>query len=358
MLILILSCSTGGLQTAGTIPDPTTGGDSSAPEAKGDTSTTETDSDCCFDPGDGWTIAASATSLDVAHHGVVDLTVSDFGTRIGSGPIDPGVVGGSNLYVEGRMGVETTYWMKQPYGAGATVSIGTANDHFAFYAENESGDNNDVESVAVYAASVTPRSSPRVNVAAWFSAANAPAGNIGTRIDAQYSPDASPPNQTLQLREMSGDTPLYVGYYNPNYIDARDGAYAVAGFDMRINGAPVATFTNSGVYAESFQVWSSQSVKSDIVPLSSADRAAAARDVLGMQVVRFRYTGDTTTHVGLIAEDTPIELVDAERRAVRLPETVAYLVASNQELSAQNTELRAELRQLRADVELIKRSGR
>ena len=90
-------------------------------------------------------------------------------------------------------------------------------------------------------------------------------------------------------------------------------------------------------------------MKTDIVPLSPADRAAVGREVQGMQVVRFRYKDDEgeRPHVGIIADDAPRGIVDTEGRAVRLPETVAYLVASNQELASENAKLRADLDALR-----------
>ncbi len=364
---VLLSCSTDGSATEAKRAQPSrqwgtrdssSGGDTAATgdSAPTDDTTTGEKEPCRVEPGDGWSIAPDGTALVFAHRGNVDLTVSDAGTRIGSGPIASDVVGGSNVYIDGRLGVETNYWMKQPYGAGAAFSTATGNDHYALYAENESGDANSVESVSVYGAATTARTSPRVNVAGWFTAANAPGGNIGARVDAQYSPDASPPNQTLQLREMSGDTPLYVGYYNPNYIDARDGAYGVTGFDVRINGTPVATFTQSGVYAEDYQVWSSKTLKTDIVALSDSDRAQLASEVQGIQVVRFRYRDDVAAipHVGLIAEDAPRGIVDADGRAVRLPETVAYLVAANQELASENVAMRADLDALRRQVEALK----
>ena len=363
LLLALLSCSTGGTLAAGTLPAnssdtevSTDTVDSAGTDDTTDTFPDDDTSDCAFDPGDSWTIGASSYSLDFAHRGSIDFTMSDLGARIGSGPIDTAVVGGGNLYLDGRLGVETNYWMKQPYGTGAAFSTATGNDHFALYAENESGDANEIESVSVYGAAVTPRTSPRTNVAGWFTAANAPGGNIGTRIDAQYSPDASPPNQTLQLREMSGDTPLYSAYVNPTYLDARDGAYAVAGFDIRLNGTAAASFTTSGIYAEGFQIWSSKTLKQDIEPISDRDRAEIAREVRDLDVVRFHYKDDPKgkTHVGLIAEDAPRGMVDAEGRAVRLPETVAYLVASNQELASENARMKAELDALRKDVEALK----
>ena len=361
LLISLLSCSDGSALTAGTLPassgdtQPDVSDSSAGDETGGVFADTDT-SECAFDPGDSWTIGASSYSLDFAHRGAIDFTMSDLGARIGSGPIDTAVVGGGNLYLDGRLGVETNYWMKQPYGTVAAFSTATGNDHFALYAENESGDANELESVSVYAAAVTPRTSPRANVAGWFTAANAPGGNIGARVDAQYSPDVSPPNQTLQLREMSGDTPLYVAYYNPTYIDAHDGAYAVAGFDVRLNGTAAASFTSSGIYSEGFQIWSSKTLKTDITPISDADREQIAREVRGINVVRFHYKDDPNgkLHVGLIAEDAPRGIVDAEGKAVRLPEAVAYLVASNQQLASENAEMRSELDALRRDVERMK----
>jgi hypothetical protein len=356
---LFVACPEGAVRSAGTLPGASAG-DSQATDGDTDFEDDTDRDDCSVDPGDGWTISAASSSLDFAHRGVTDFTMSDAGARVGSGAIDSAVIGSGNLYVDGRMGVETNYWMKQAQGDGAAFSVGTANDHFAVYVENESGDNNSNDSVSIFGGSVTPRSAPRVNIGGHFSAANAPAGNIGMLVDAQYSPSASPPNQTLVLREMSGDTPLYVGYFNPNYFDAHDGAYAVSGFDIRINTAAVATFTTGGMYASSYNVWSSRTLKSGVEPVSDADRAAMAEAVEDLRVVRFRYLDDPggKQHVGLIAEEAPAEMVDAAGRAVRLPETVAYLVAANQELSADNKELRDELAALRRDVEALRASPR
>ena len=254
--------------------------------------------------------------------------------------VDPAVVGTGNVFVGGRLGIQTNFWAKQPFGAGAAFSIGTGNDRFAAYLENESGDANSVESVAIFAGSVTARTSPRVNVGGWFSAANAPAGNLGLRVDAQYCPGASPPLQVATLREVSNNDVVREVILNPSFFDFRSGTQPSTQAEVRFDGAAAAsvgsngTLTlSSGAYVSPGGVWtnaSSRGYKTDIRPLSPDEQRRLLSDLLDTQVVSYRYKTEPggKPHVGVIAEDAPESLVDANRKGVPTGDAIGVLIAA------------------------------
>ena len=60
------------------------------------------------------------------------------------------------LQINARVGVFTNFWMNQPIGQGAALSIGTAIDRYAVYAEIDGISCPDHPSVAVFASNVAP----------------------------------------------------------------------------------------------------------------------------------------------------------------------------------------------------------
>ena len=272
---------------------------------------------------DAWTLSAGTDGLELSlDTGDPTAVFSAAGLGIGVVP-DVNAVGDGNLQVWGRLGVQTGYWMEKPYSEGAALSIGTGDDLFGFYVENESVDGHDA--ISTYSAAVTPRTAPYTNIAAWTTAANASAGNVGLRVDAQYSPDASPPNQTLHLREVSGNDVLYQAYINPTYFDFRDGTYAIPGVEFRINGVTVATISSSGMSAQRVMV-------------GGGDRAvepAAVGDEALSRLERAEVMRDS---------DGRLVLGDGE---VDLEEQLAWLVAANRQMLEDNARLQAEVEELR-----------
>lgn len=98
-----------------------------------------------------------------------------------------------------------------------------------------------------------------------------------------------------------------------------------------------------------------------MTPLAPDEYGRIADELAGMDVVRFRYLSEapgTKPHLGMIAEDAPVDIVDANGRAIRLPETVAYLVAANRALAAQKDALRTDLDALRRDVDALRAGAR
>jgi hypothetical protein len=94
---------------------------------------------------------------------------------------------------------------------------------------------------------------------------------------------------------------------------------------------------------------SSRSVKKDITPYRG-DPLALIRAV---RFVRFRYKAEAEserTHVGFIAENTPVDLSGPHHNAFNINNSLAVNMAATQALDREIRQLQAEVRTLTAEV--------
>jgi hypothetical protein len=102
--------------------------------------------------------------------------------------------------------------------------------------------------------------------------------------------------------------------------------------------------------ANGWNLLSSREYKRDIRPLDAAERAAVLAAIVDTDVVHYTYAGDPDAeeHIGVIAEDSPEEILSKDRGAVSLGDWSAFLMAGMQAQQTEIEELRCELDVLRA----------
>ena len=115
------------------------------------------------------------------------------------------------------------------------------------------------------------------------------------------------------------------------------------------NGTSTGATTNSSVfvsgntiYADGFWQNSSRYLKNNIIPFN-IDALALLNQV---NIVTFNYKDDkdSVSHIGFIAEDTPIELSSPKKNAMDIPSTVGVLIKAIQQLEARIKELESKLK--------------
>lgn len=139
---------------------------------------------------------------------------------------------------QGRLGVMTDFWAKQPWGKGAALSVGTASDRFAVYGEIDAVSCPDHPSTAFYGSVVAPNSA-QPNIAFESHAANAPAGNLPFYGDYQYAP-GSPlvPTEGVRLLEVDSSSTIQRQVsISANGITLKDGAQSITGYYIQKIGS-------------------------------------------------------------------------------------------------------------------------
>ena len=102
----------------------------------------------------------------------------------------------------------------------------------------------------------------------------------------------------------------------------------------------------SGAYVTSGGVWtnaSSRAYKTDIQGLSPKEERALLDEIIDAELVRFRYKREPSgrRHVGLIAEDAPVDLADAPRKGIPTGDAIGVLIGAVKAQQAEITGLKA-----------------
>ncbi len=105
---------------------------------------------------------------------------------------------------------------------------------------------------------------------------------------------------------------------------------------------------NGSVAAGGFLQYSSAVFKTDIQSLEGAELTRALIAIENTPIYRFRYKDatDSKIHIGVIADETPQEMLSASKDALDLQDATAYLAAALKELAARNDALKVRLAKL------------
>ena len=109
------------------------------------------------------------------------------------------------------------------------------------------------------------------------------------------------------------------------------------------------------VLANAYNLTSSREAKKQIEPLAQEDYRDILEQINGLQMVRFLYKDEENRqpHLGVIAEESPEEILDPTGKAVSLADYASFLLAGLKAQSEQIETLKAQVKALENKLEEI-----
>lgn len=108
-------------------------------------------------------------------------------------------------------------------------------------------------------------------------------------------------------------------------------------------------YVNGDALGNNWTTYSSRLYKKDIVPLSSKDYGRILDQAATIDVVRFRYKedpADSKLRIGVIAEESPREILMEGNDGLNLADSIGYLAAAMKELNTRHQALKDRLTKL------------
>ena len=118
-------------------------------------------------------------------------------------------------------------------------------------------------------------------------------------------------------------------------------------------------YVNGSAYATGGFTGSSRMMKTEIQPLALSEYPELLDQLASMEVVRFRWKEgmkmDHRTHLGIIAEEAPVEITNEDKTAIGTSEYLAFLAASVKAVKGECDILKGECKGLKAENDALKK---
>lgn len=169
----------------------------------------------------------------------------------------------------------------------------------------------------------------------------------------------------LSKPDATGPVQNHYGIFLEPQVGASGANYALysQGGDVYLNGkvgigAQPSTYAlqvgnpgdGSEARANAWNVLSSREYKRDIEALDGAAYERILAQIEATDVVHYRYADDDHVHLGVIAEDSPKEILSRDGKGVSLGDYAAFLLAGMKAQQRELDALRGELEALRAQI--------
>jgi len=185
---------------------------------------------------------------------------------------------------------------------------------------------------------------------ALVGASDGSAATGGTNIGGLFTANNNTNNYGVQIMGPTAGASNYALYSSSQAQSFFNGAVGIgtqaptAGFLLDVNGT---------ARCQSLTQYSSKTHKKDIQPLVSADYRDILSKLQQTNVFHFRYkeaSNDSKLKVGLIAEESPKEIVSSDGKGIDLGETISFALAAIKAQQEQIEDLKGQINQLKSRV--------